>query len=96
MRSIKVFFVVLLGLVVLSFALRLFIPLFIIGGVIALFILTGRRIADSIRRRKGYDPNHASAYRKQGHTWSYLREPLVYQWESYREPLPDVNHVEVK
>jgi len=94
MRSIKVFLVVLAGLILLSLALRLFIPLFIIIGVIGLFVMLGRRIKYHTLSRMRYKTQRP--HQRQGPPWANIREPLVYERNNYAEPITDVDYIEVK
>ncbi len=96
MRSIKVFFIVLAGLILLSLALRLFIPIFIIAGIIGLIVLVGRRIRYFVQSRMGYEISEDIHRHRQGPPWTMSREPLFYDRYHHTDSITDVEYIEVK
>jgi len=91
MRSIKFFFIVLAGIILLSLALRLLFPFLLIGLALGGFMYVARRIRGMVHPAYVLSPA-----RHRAPLDGFWSEPLYPERERYHEPLTDVHYIEVK
>lgn len=93
MRSIKLFFLVLAGLVVFSLMLRVLLPVLLFVGAIGLGFFLIRRIGRAIRREYHFQPSQGSPYLRDH---GFQPEPLFRERGHRYEDIDEVQYVEVK
>ena len=93
MRSIKLFFLVLAGLVVFSLMLRVLLPVLLFVGAIGLGLFLIKKIGRAIHREYHFHQSQGYPYLRDH---SFQPEPLFRERGYSHEDIDEVQYVEVR